>query len=110
MNIGFEICEDAWVKDRPACRLVDRKVELIINPSASHFAFNKTTRRKQLIIDSSKTFDCTYLYVNALGNEAGKLIYDGEIILAKKGKLLKYNCLLSSFKYSTIINHKSCMQ
>lgn len=95
VNIGFEICEDAWVDDRPACRLIERKVELIINPSASHFAFNKTKRRKQLIIDSSDTFNCAYLYVNALGNEAGKLIYDGEIILAKKGKLISYNSLLS---------------
>ena len=36
-SIGFEICEDAWVVDRPACRLVEERVDIILNPSASHF-------------------------------------------------------------------------
>lgn len=84
VKIGFEICEDAWRKDRPGYRLQKRGVDLILNPSASHFAMGKTHDRESLVVNSSKTFDCTYLYANLLGNEAGRMIYDGEILLLKK--------------------------
>lgn len=96
VRFGFEICEDAWRADnvRPACRLVGR-VDLIVNPSASHFAMSKTDVRYQLVTKASRTFDCTYLYANLLGNEAGRIIFDGEILVARNGHLLKRNQLLS---------------
>ncbi|WP_075350860.1 NAD(+) synthase [Algoriphagus marinus] len=96
IHYGFEICEDAWRGDiRPGYRLCDRKVDLIYNPSASHFAMGKSTLREELVTQSSKTFDCYYCYVNLLGNEAGKMIFDGEIMLAKSGDLIAKNGLLS---------------
>ncbi|MBL6445244.1 NAD(+) synthase [Fulvivirga sp. 29W222] len=95
IKIGFEICEDAWREERPACRLFEQKVNLILNPSASHFAFEKTRLREKLVIDSSKNFHCTYVYANLLGNEAGRMIYDGEILIARHGKLIKRNEWLS---------------
>ena len=96
IHYGFEICEDAWRGDaRPGYRLCDRKVDLIFNPSASHFAMNKTLERKTLVSKSSSMFNCYYFYVNLLGNEAGRMIFDGEILLAKDGELLGRNQLLS---------------
>ena len=96
VHYGFEICEDAWRGPvRPGYRLKDRQVDLIFNPSASHFAMNKTKERKSLIEFSSKTFNSYYAYVNLLGNEAGRMIFDGEILFAKEGKLLGRNQLLS---------------
>ena len=96
VRFGFEICEDAWRADnvRPAGRLKG-KVDLIVNPSASHFAMSKTDVRYQLVMKASRTFDCTYLYANLLGNEAGRIIFDGEILVARNGHLLKRNQLLS---------------
>ena len=96
VRFGFEICEDAWRPDdvRPACRLVG-KVDLIVNPSASHFAMSKTDLRYKLVLNASRNFACTYLYANLLGNEAGRIIYDGEILVARNGHLLKRNQLLS---------------
>ena len=96
VRFGFEICEDAWRADdvRPACRLMGR-VDLIVNPSASHFAMSKTDVRYQLVMKASRTFNCTYLYANLLGNEAGRIIFDGEILVARNGHLLKRNQLLS---------------
>lgn len=88
MLIGFEICEEAWNIDRPACRLAEKKVDLILNPSGSHFALHKEGEREALVINSSKEFSCTYLYTNILGNEAGRIIYDGDVIIAQNGKLL----------------------
>lgn len=93
---GFEICEDAWRGDlRPGYRLCERKVDLIFNPSASHFAMGKTHERLELIKNSSKIFDCYYCYANLLGNEAGRMIFDGEILLGKSGDILVRNQLLS---------------
>ena len=96
VRFGFEICEDAWRADdvRPACRLRG-KVDLIVNPSASHFAMSKTDVRYQLVMKASRTFNCAYLYANLLGNEAGRIIFDGEILVARNGHLLKRNQLLS---------------
>jgi len=95
-KIGIEICEDAWRGDvRPACRLVEKGVNLILNPSASHFAMKKTLDRIALVEGSSKNFNCTYVYANLLGNEAGRMIYDGEMMIAQRGEILLRNELLS---------------
>jgi NAD+ synthase (glutamine-hydrolysing) len=95
IRFGFEICEDAWRMERPGTSLHDRGVDLIINPSASHFALGKSDLRENLVRESSTAFDCAYIYVNVLGNEAGRMIYDGDIIVAQRGKLLKTNKRLS---------------
>jgi NAD+ synthase (glutamine-hydrolysing) len=96
LKIGFEICEDAWrTNDRPAFYHKERGVDIIINPSASNFEFGKTQLRENLVVISSQKFDCVYLYANLLGNESGKVIFDGEIIIAQKGNLIAKNTLLS---------------
>jgi NAD+ synthase (glutamine-hydrolysing) len=88
LKIGFEICEDAWVPDRPGIQLSKRGVDVILNPSASHFAFGKHEIRKRFVIEGSRAFSCTYVYANLLGNEAGRVIYDGSAFIASGGKLL----------------------
>jgi len=95
VKVGFEICEDAWQPDRPARKYENISIDLILNPSASHFAFGKATLRENLVIESSKKFDCFYLYTNLLGNESGRMIFDGDIILAGMGKLIQRNKRLS---------------
>jgi len=88
VRIGFEICEDAWVSNRPGRRHYERGVDIILNPSASHFAFNKFLTRERLVIDGSRSFSCSYIYTNLLGNEAGRAIYDGDAMIASNGDLL----------------------
>lgn len=102
-KIGFEICEDAWRGVvRPAHRLCEKAVNLILNPSASHFAMEKTLQRIDLVKKSSTDFKCTYVYANLLGNEAGRMIYDGEMMIAQNGELILRNELLS-FKPHQVI-------
>jgi len=93
VRFGFEICEDAWRKnERPGYRLCERGVDLILNPSASHFAMGKSELREQeVVIGGSQKFRCAYLFVNLLGNEAGRMIYDGDIIAGQNGKLIAVN-------------------
>jgi NAD+ synthase (glutamine-hydrolysing) len=96
VKVGFEICEDAWVtSNRPGERLCQRGVQLILNPSASHFAIGKSFIREELIRSSSEKFSCAYVYVNQLGNEAGRVIYDGDIIIANRGSIIGLNKRLS---------------
>ncbi|MEM9082065.1 MAG: NAD(+) synthase [Planctomycetota bacterium] len=88
VRLGFEICEDAWVHDRPGAGLARRAVDVICNPSASHFAFGKSEVRERFVIDGSRAFGCAYVYANLLGNEAGRIIYDGHTMVAAGGSLV----------------------
>ncbi|MCH7414946.1 NAD(+) synthase [Belliella sp. R4-6] len=106
VSYGFEICEDAWRGEaRPGYRLKDRKVDVIFNPSASHFAMGKSILREELVRESSTLLDATYFYVNLLGNEAGRMIFDGEILVAKGGKLHLKNKLLSFSDFQVLYFH-----
>ena len=88
VRIGFEICEDAWVAQRPGAWLARHGVDVILNPSASHFAFGKMDVRKRFVLEGSRAFGVSYVYANLLGNEAGRAIYDGEALIASGGKLI----------------------
>jgi NAD+ synthase (glutamine-hydrolysing) len=88
VRIGFEICEDAWVANRPGADLALRGVDLLLNPSASHFAFGKFAVRQRFVIEGSRAFGVGYLYANLLGNEAGRVVYDGGALVASGGELL----------------------
>jgi NAD+ synthase (glutamine-hydrolysing) len=63
-------------------------VDIILNPSASHFAFGKRDVRQRFVLEGSRAFSCSYLYSNLLGNEAGRAIYDGGALIASGGALL----------------------
>ncbi|MGQ9562932.1 MAG: NAD(+) synthase [Thermogutta sp.] len=88
IRIGFEICEDAWVPQRSGAELASRGVDIILNPSASHFSFGKHEVRKRFVIEGSRSFCAGYIYTNLLGNEAGRVIYDGGVLIASAGRLL----------------------
>jgi NAD+ synthase (glutamine-hydrolysing) len=87
-RIGFEICEDAWVADRPGAKLAARGVDVILNPSASHFAFGKAGIRRRFVAEGSRAFGAAYVYSNLLGNEAGRVIYDGQLLVAQGGHVI----------------------
>jgi NAD+ synthase (glutamine-hydrolysing) len=88
VRIGFEICRDAWVADRTGARLSQRGADVLLNPSASHFAFAKQQIRERFVLEGSRAFQVSYAYANLLGNEAGRSIYDGGTLIAMGGKML----------------------
>src|SRR6185437_10932081 len=88
LKIGFEICEDAWVANRPGAELSLRGIDIILNPSASHFAFGKMAIRERFVLEGSRAFGVHYVYSNLLGNEAGRAIYDGGALIASAGQML----------------------
>ncbi len=88
VKIGFEICEDAWIAQRPGAELSLDAVDLILNPSASHFAFGKHRIRRRLVLEGSRAFGVSYVYANLLGNEAGRPVYDGDTLIASGGSVV----------------------
>jgi NAD+ synthase (glutamine-hydrolysing) len=116
IKFGFEICEDAWVPDRTGISLYQRGVDIILNPSASHFSFGKHETRKRFVIDGSRAFNCTYVYSNLVGNESGRVIYDGDTLIASNGELLadgerftfeNTQLVTANVKINTITNDKN---
>lgn len=102
VRIGLEICEDAWNGIRPAQRHYKNNVNLILNPSASNFAFGKSLVRKGLVTEASRSYACTYVYSNLVGNDAGRIIFDGEIMIAQGGELLARNQRFSFRDYQIL--------
>jgi len=88
VRVGFEVCEDAWVAHRPGASLAARGVDVVLNPSASHFAFAKRDVRTRFVLEGSRAFSCGYAYANLVGNEAGRAVYDGGAMVAAGGRML----------------------
>jgi NAD+ synthase (glutamine-hydrolysing) len=85
VRLGFEICEDAWVRERIAFELGRAGASILLGPSASHFAFGKHLKRRKLVLAGAHCVEA-YVYSNLLGNEAGRAIYDGDCLIARGGR------------------------
>ena len=88
VNIGLEICEEAWVARRPGAGLAARGVDILLNPSASHFSFGKHDVRRRFVQEGSRAFGVAYVYSNLIGNASGRMIFDGGALIACDGELL----------------------
>lgn len=88
IKLGLEICEEAWVAKRVGVGLSQKAVDIILNPSASHFAFTKNEIRKRFVIEGSRAFEVVYIFSNLLGNESGRVIFDGGGLVASNGQLV----------------------
>jgi len=106
ITLGIEICQDAWEGEkRPAHDLARRGVSVICNPTASHFAFGKSEIRKSLVIEGAKIIDGAYVFANLLGNEAGRIIFDGDAYIAHEGKILQQSARFS-YQDVSLIGHE----
>ncbi|MCX7606452.1 MAG: NAD(+) synthase [Bacteroidia bacterium] len=85
LHLLIEICEDAWRPGRPLERHFAH-IALALN--ASPYEMHKAARRYRLVSESSYRYHCVYAYANLLGNEAGKVLYEGECLIAWEGEIL----------------------
>ena len=102
VRVGFEICEDAWVAQRPGADLSVKGVDILLNPSASHFAFGKQVVRERLVVEGSRAFGVTYIYANLVGNEAGRAIYDGGNLMRRAES---YTLAVRGLVFRVLISH-----
>ncbi len=86
-RIALEICEEAWGAV-PAAAAAAGFADIVLNPSASHFAIGKYETREHLVANNSRSFGVYYVYSNLVGLEAGRIIYDGGAMIACDGKLI----------------------
>lgn len=90
VSIGIEICRDAWVADRTGDALIARGVDLLLNPTGSHFALDKIDKRYRIAEKAKKIYQVPYLYANLVGNEAGQILFDGDLrIVSPNGACLE---------------------
>lgn len=101
MSMGVEICEEAWSERRPL--RYAPPCEVVFHLSASYFAIGKHKRRQELVVRSSELFQGHYLYVNLLGVDSAKLIYDGGSLWAYRGELIHESPRLSL--YDAVLTH-----
>jgi NAD+ synthase (glutamine-hydrolysing) len=90
-KIGVTICEDIWTAPtittgrlyhvNPVKALADKKVDLMINLSASPWHFGKGHLREELVADAARQLGCPVVYCNAVGGN-DELIFDGRSIVA----------------------------
>jgi NAD+ synthase (glutamine-hydrolysing) len=101
--LGIEICQDAWEGEkRPAYSLAERGISIICNPTASHFAFFKSEIRRGLVTEGSSLTKGAYVFANLLGNESGRIIFDGDAYIAQNGHIIAQTKRFS-FKDSEMI-------
>lgn len=88
LKLALEICEEAWGSEPGASAHAAQGCDIILNPSASHFALGKQVTRTHLVANNSRAMATYYLYANLVGNEAGRVIYDGAIFIAECGNIV----------------------
>lgn len=90
VRVAVEICEEAWHATPSASEHVRSGAQVVLNPSASHFAFGKHAVRERLVTNSSRSLQVHYVYTNLVGLEAGRMVYDGGVIIASRGELIAH--------------------
>lgn len=92
-NFLLTICEDIWAWDsiyaeNPIKKLPRKKLDLIINMSASPFHKGKMAMRLKMAQKTARQLKAPIAYVNMVGAQ-DEIIYDGQsFILDKQGKLV----------------------
>lgn len=94
------VCEDIWAWPQkqsspypinPLLKVKKKKVDLVINISASPFHFNKFQLRKAMVATTAKHFKAPLMYVNLVGAQ-DEIIFDGSsFVVDAKGKL-RFQC------------------
>ncbi len=98
-RLGFTICEDLWVnkdiegrgihKKNPIIDLKKKKVDILVNLSASPYTFKKLELRTKVSSFAAQYLQVPLIYVNQIGAN-DNLIFDGNsFILDKNGSKIK---------------------
>jgi len=98
-NIGVTICEDIWTHPMistrrlynghdPVKQLAARKVDVLVNLSASPWNAGKGGLRHSLVADVARACGCPAVYCNSVGGN-DELIFDGRsVVCDASGKII----------------------
>lgn len=95
------ICEDIWAwedskgksvySENPLQKIKKKKVDLVINMSASPYFDGKLKQREYVVKKTAKHFRAPVVYVNLIGAQ-DEIIYDGQSFLVDKSGKRKFIC------------------
>ena len=90
-KIGLTICEDIWderYEVKPLAALAKKKVDLVLNISASPYYRGVAAAREQLLKGHARRYGFPILYVNQVGGQ-DDLLFDGRsTFVDAKGRIL----------------------
>ncbi len=96
------ICEDIWAwefpnkrslyKENPLTKIPRKKVDLVINISASPYFLGKMKLREQVALKTAKHFKAPLLYANLVGAQ-DEIIFDGQSFLMTPSGKKPFKCL-----------------
>ncbi len=91
--IGLTICEDLWVEESiqgqrivgpdPIADLSAKKIDLLLNLSASPFTHSKEILRQRIASKAASRLNCPVVYLNQVGGN-DELIFDGSSFVTDK--------------------------
>ncbi len=92
-QIGLTICEDLWVEEKlqgqrvlgpdPIADLAKKKIDILLNLSASPFTYNKRLLRQEIAKKAAKRLGCPVVYLNQVGGN-DELIFDGSSFVTNR--------------------------
>lgn len=98
-RIGVTICEDIWTdaatlpytqyERHPVLALKEKKIDLLLNLSASPYFFKRKVARERICASAAKNLSCPLLLCNQVGAN-DQLIFDGHsLFFNQKGELVQ---------------------
>ena len=75
-RLALSICEDIWDYEGPVKRYANRRIDLLINISASPYYARKIRLRRRLMAHWSRLCKAPGVYVNLVGGQ-DELVFDG---------------------------------
>jgi NAD+ synthase (glutamine-hydrolysing) len=88
VNVGFTVCEDAWIGKGPVRACAALGAEVVVNINASPYHRDKSFERQVLFRQRARDNKVFFLYVQTVGGQ-DELIFDGDsLAYDPKGKLL----------------------
>ncbi|MBC7421011.1 MAG: NAD+ synthase [Bdellovibrio sp.] len=100
-NFFLTICEDIWAwetkdkrsiyKENPLQSVAKKKIDLVINMSASPFFEGKFKQREYVVSKTAKYFKAPVAYVNMVGAQ-DEIIYDGQSFVVDAKGVVQFKC------------------
>ncbi|MGN0901978.1 MAG: NAD(+) synthase [Succinivibrio sp.] len=86
----FEIDNDkvGIVFNEGSLASLTEKADVLVFPEACRYELGSETAREDLLVSISADYDCLVLSTNLIGCDGGSDIFDGQALIASKGKLL----------------------
>ena len=87
-SFSVNICEDIWAEEDAKTKALLKRVDFLINISASPYHIDKIKEREKLLLAKAKRFKIPIIYCNLVGGQ-DELVFDGRsAIFGKSNRII----------------------